>query len=335
MTLAQFGGINMRTYREQNKVAESDMNAKKSQIAELRHRLAVLEGRLPSAVQLAPVPASAQTEQGPAPLGEVQCTRASESNELSSRIVLGVSKLDRLFARDGLNGASLHEFYASEMRLSGALSGFLCALLSLISKQRAGAVLWITDRTVQQETGIPYPPGLAQFGVDPARIVFVQPNKTEEVLWAMEEGAQCSTLCAVVGEIAGSFRNFDLTVTRRLVLRAEQSGVPVLLARHGAQAHPSAALSRWRIAPKTSRFSGAVRARRFMPSRAFVGNPGWRVTLEKNRDGRPGFCDLEWNHAKRCFKEAPTYSMPMVRRTGNGSSLPERTGQVVALRAYR
>ncbi|KZL20302.1 MULTISPECIES: hypothetical protein [Pseudovibrio] len=47
------------------------MNAKTSRIAELRDRLAVLEGRLPSAVQLAPVPASAQTEQGPAPLGEV------------------------------------------------------------------------------------------------------------------------------------------------------------------------------------------------------------------------------------------------------------------------
>lgn len=53
------------------KFTESDMNAKTSQIAELHHRLAVLEGRLPSAVQLAPVPASAQTEQGPAPLGEV------------------------------------------------------------------------------------------------------------------------------------------------------------------------------------------------------------------------------------------------------------------------
>jgi hypothetical protein len=53
------------------KFTESDMNAKTSRIAELRDRLAVLEGRLPSAVQLAPVPASAQTEQGPAPLGEV------------------------------------------------------------------------------------------------------------------------------------------------------------------------------------------------------------------------------------------------------------------------
>ncbi|KZK96255.1 hypothetical protein PsAD46_00107 [Pseudovibrio sp. Ad46] len=314
------------------KFTESDMNAKTSQIAELRHRLAVLEGRLPSTVQLAPVPASAQTEQGPAPLGEVLNAHAIQNDVTAQRILLGIPKLDGLFGRKGLQCASLHEFYASEMRLSGALSGFLCALLSLMSRQRDGAVLWVIDRAVQRETGIPHAPGLAQFGVDPARIVFVRPRKTEEVLWAMEEGAQCSTLCAVVGEVAGSFRSFDLTVTRRLVLRAEQTGVPVFWVRHGAQADPSAALSRWHIAPIASRFSGAVRARKVMPSRAFVGNPGWRVTLEKNRDGQLGFCDLEWNHAKRCFNEASTYSMPVVRRISNRPNLSERDRRVMALR---
>ncbi len=47
------------------------MSVKTSPATKLHHRLLVSEGRLPSVVQLAPVPASAQTEQGPAPLGEL------------------------------------------------------------------------------------------------------------------------------------------------------------------------------------------------------------------------------------------------------------------------
>ncbi|SDR28461.1 inducible mutagenesis protein A [Pseudovibrio sp. Tun.PSC04-5.I4] len=310
------------------------MNAKTPQIAELRQRLAVLEGCLPSTVQLAPIPVSAQTVQGPAPLGAERNTGVFHSATGPQRFLFGVPKLDDLFERKGLYCSSLHEFYAEEMRLSGALSGFICAVLCVLGTQRKGAILWVTDPAVQREIGIPHAPGLVQFGMDPAQIVFVRPQKTEEVLWAMEEGAQCSTLCAVVGEVAGSFKNFDLTVTRRLALRAGQSGVPVFLVRHGAEADPSAALSRWHIAPQQSRFSGATRARRFMPSRAFVGNPSWRVTLEKNRDGRPGFCDLEWNHANRSFNEAPAHSVPVVRRTGNRPDLPAGSGRVVALRPH-
>lgn len=309
------------------------MPADRSQIAELRHRLAKMEGRLPSSVQPVSAPASAKLMQGPAPF-EGELTARLETQ----RLKFGIAKLDGLFTAPGLLCASLHEFYAPEMRLSGALSGFVCALLALLMQQRDGLILWALDPMVQREAGVPHASGLVQYGVDPARLLLVRPRQVEDVLWAMEEGGSCSSLCAVVGEIAGSFKAFDLTVTRRLVLRAEQTQIPVFLMRHGAQADPSAALSRWRIEPRLSGWRSSYwgpHLKEFAaPSRHLLGLPSWQVKLEKNRDGRPGFCDLEWNYAKRCFNEAPAHSVPVVRRAGNGSYLPTGSGQVVALRPH-
>ncbi|MTI18329.1 inducible mutagenesis protein A [Rhodobacteraceae bacterium RKSG542] len=309
------------------------MQPRLEQIAELRHRLASLEGRRPSPVQLAQAPATAAQRQGPASLAPQE-----QSSSAKRRFVFGVQKLDELFANGGMPIGSLHEFYAPQTRNSGAVSGFVSALVGQLMRERSGKVLWIVDDTVLRETGGPYGPGLSYYGVEPSRLVLVTPKREDDVLWAMEEGAHCSDLVAVVGELQGEMKGEGLTVTRRLVLRAERSGTPVFLVGHGWQAAPSAALTRWQVLPRVS--GGLTEKKRKASAFASGGKPQveaaqWSLLLERNREGRPGRCDLEWNHDTNSFCYAPENTVPVVQGAGNGPDLPKGSGQVVALRGSR
>lgn len=268
-------------------------------LAELRRRIAVMEGRLPSERQLGPAPASSARKQGPAP--------TSTPLPEPERLGLGLDELDRLFAAGGLSQGALHELVSAESRNAGAVSGLVCALLARIMAIRPGMVLWVLDPLAAREAGQFHGPGLVRFGIDPARLVTVLPRKTEELLWAMEEGARCAALAAVVGEVQGVHKALDLTATRRLLLRAQGSGVPTLLVRHGASMEPTAALSRWHAEPRPSHEPD-------LPGggpHEGVGPPVWHVDLNRNRDGRPGRLDLEWSHAARDFS-APAHSLPVV-----------------------
>ena len=46
-----------------------------------------------------------------------------------------------------------------------------------------------------------YGPGLAAYGLDPARLVLVRAPCDSEILWAMEEGLRAPGIAAVVGEV--------------------------------------------------------------------------------------------------------------------------------------
>ncbi|HEX6443420.1 MAG TPA: hypothetical protein VF007_14610 [Stellaceae bacterium] len=96
-----------------------------------------------------------------------------------------------------------------------------------------------------------YGPGLAEHGLDPARLVLVVAKRDDEILWAMEEGLRASGLAAVVGEVG----RLPMVAGRRLQLAAERSGITALLLRRWRNAEeaaaererPSAALTRWRV----------------------------------------------------------------------------------------
>ncbi|MDD7909372.1 inducible mutagenesis protein A [Pseudovibrio exalbescens] len=330
------------------------MSSRTAEIEVLRRRLAVLEGRLPqeSQMSLAPAPAaSIMQEPTHTPSGsEVEGAAGvcvAPAGQSRHRLCLGVEELDQLSAQHGFKLGTLHEFTSTEVRQSGALTGFVAALATLCLKQRDGMVLWVLDEMVQREAGLPSAQGFLQFGLDPARLLIVAPHRVEEVLWALEEGSQCRALSVVVGEMQGDFKSLDLTATRRLALRSERSGVPVFLMRHSGQAAVSAAMTRWRVTPLRSEAVGLRNKGAFVPARALMAAPCWHVELEKNRDGRPGSCELEWNHAEQRFKRisrpecgtslgtpAPeaTHPVSMVPRAGHRPHLPQGSGQVVALR---
>jgi protein ImuA len=66
-----------------------------------------------------------------------------------------------------------------------------------------------------------FPPGLKMFGIEPANIIFLELQKSKDILWVMEEALKCIGVAAVVGEIS----DLSFTLSRRLQLAVEQSGV--------------------------------------------------------------------------------------------------------------
>ncbi|XDA99844.1 hypothetical protein AB1M95_08080 [Sulfitobacter sp. LCG007] len=156
-----------------------------------------------------------------------------------------------------------------------AATGFVLSLLA----PGEGPVLWVQDHGSRRDCGRLHMPGLRTFGIDRA-VLQVRVNHPRDVLWAMEEGAGCAGLSAVVGELQGTPAALDFTATKRLAIRAEASGVPVYLIRNGDPGGLSAARARWRIAS--------------LPSQAHPhdplapGAPRWDADLFKVRGHAPG-----------------------------------------------
>ncbi len=246
------------------------------------------------------------------------------------RLTLGVPAFDGLFSKGGLPLAALTEIRTAETRAAGALAGFLAGLAVAVGARRRGPVLWVREARVAYEAGRPAPLGLVHLGFDPARLLQVEARDAADVLWAVEEGLGCAGLSAVVGEVQGLPKALDLTASRRLALRARESGVPVFLAALGAAEAASAAATRLSVRPSLS-----------MPIEGYGSGPGlpaFSVTVEKNRDGRTGVAEMEWSHDDRCFRAAAPrlpLPQPVVAAAGDRPAGADAMGAVVAFAGGR
>ena len=162
-----------------------------------------------------------------------------------------------------------------EKPFDGAVTGFLLACLP----RSKAPVLWVQDRLSQRENGRIYGAGLAGFGFA-GPLLRVEVSHARDVLWAMEEGATCAGLAAVVGEIHGAPPVLDFTATKRLALRSERSGVPVWLVRSGDPGVLSAARERWRI--------GSLPSAAHPDDAEAPGVPLWQAELFRARSRAPG-----------------------------------------------
>jgi protein ImuA len=225
-------------------------------------------------------------------------------------------------------------------------------------------VLWIVERAAADEAGSIHGRGLEQFGFDPRRLILVRLKMARDALWVFEEGLRCHGLSAVITEIRGYPRLLDLTASRRLALRAREHGVMGLLLRQsgttqagatqagatqagatqagatqagatgGGAHHADASTTRWLVAPRPATADA--------DDPAGIGNPAWRLTLERNRTGIPGTFDMEWNHARRTFAllasapaefiDRPAHPLPVVSPPFDGPAASPGRGKVVALR---
>jgi len=198
----------------------------------------------------------------------------------------------------GLSCAALHELAPAAPLHLGAASGFALALASIASS-RSRPVLWIGTDYAAAEAGEPYGPGLDLFGVASANLIVLRVPKPVDVLWAMEESLRCRALSCVVAELTGEGTVADLTATRRLSLAAREgastriSGFGLLI-RHNATATPSAAATRWSIAPALSRPDGY----------GGLGRVRFDLSLCKNRRGSAGRWIIEWDHHEHVFLKA-------------------------------
>jgi protein ImuA len=244
-----------------------------------------------------------------------------------ARLPLGVPAFDGLFPAGGPDLSALTEIRVGETRSAGALTGFLAALLVALGGRRRGPILWAREERAVREAGAAAGLGLVHLGLDPARLLVVTVRDAGGMLWAMEEGLGCPGLAAVVGEMQGLPRAFDLTASRRLALRARESGVPALIAGHAMPEAASAAALRLSIAARLSHPAGGFDGG--------AGFPAWTVTVEKNRGGRTGRADMEWNSDDRRFRPLAPLPVALAADDADGPAGPPAPGQVMAYPSRR
>jgi len=165
----------------------------------------------------------------------------------------GIAAIDRALPGGGLALDAMHEILGAgpDEEDGAAAAGFAAGIAGRLGD---GLVLWCLKQCDL------YGPGLAEHGLDPARIVIVRAARDDDLLWALEEGLRAASSSGSIAAVVGEIGRLPMVASRRLQLAAERAGVPALLLRRwrtGAEAaaertRPSAAVTRWRVAPLPS-----------------------------------------------------------------------------------
>jgi protein ImuA len=212
----------------------------------------------------------------------IQCLEGGATHR---RAVLpfGIKAIDERLPEGGLALGALHEVAGAG---TGAVDGTAAALFTAgIAGRTQGRVLWCVTR---QDL---FAPALAQAGLTPDRVIYVEAGDEKSVLACFEEALRYRKLGAVVAEVA----LLSMTALRRLQLAAEDSGVIGLaLRRWRRQAEaadfglPTATTTRWRInvLPSTS-----------LPVPG-IGRARWGLELIRCRGGGAATFELEACDAK-------------------------------------
>lgn len=284
----------------------------------LRETIAKLEGK--------PVPALAAAESEA--LAERGCDRKNADD--APRLPLGIAVID-----DALDGGlpldGLTEVRTGQLRNAGAGSGFVLALAAMLQRQNEDEqrgplpVLWIADTVASIEAGRPYAVGLRDFGLNPGLFLHATPRKLEDALWLAETAIASGVFPATILEVRGNPKPFGLTESRRLNLRAKSSGRPLFLLRQAGEEEASSAVFRFLAEP-------APAEARPMPDGSMlggsIGNPIFRLTLEKSRNPAPLSILLEWNpHDRRFFpvRQPADTRFPGERTAHSGAAFPAPT----------
>lgn len=185
---------------------------------------------------------------------------------------MDLTKLTRQSHRNDRPGLPL----LGRFRLAGARAHELCGparrrLALWLAAQTTGPVLWIRPAW--------HPDRLHMAGVraeiDPGRLIFVEPDRPEDILWSMEEALRAGVVPLVVADLPDPP---GLTPVRRLHLAAEAGLGARGIAGLGLIVTPgdggaAGVDSRWRLDPAHG------------PEGA-----GWRLARLRGRDAPPG----EW-----------------------------------------
>lgn len=211
-----------------------------------------------------------------------------ERGHARGRTVLpfGVPEIDRVLPGGGLACGALHEVAGGG---AGVVDGAASASFAAgLAARTAGSVLWVVTRPDL------FAPALAQVGLAPGRVIYVEAGDETTVLACFEEGLRHGGLGAVVAELA----RLSADKSRRLQLAAEKSGtLGIAIRRWRRQSdvtdfgQPTAAVSRWRVSA--------------LPSRPLpvpgVGRARWRLELLRVRGGESADFEVEACDDKGCI----------------------------------
>lgn len=209
---------------------------------------------------------------------------------------LGLEAIDRVLG-GGLATGAIHEVFAADAQGEASAMG-LAAMFALVATHHADAaqpILWLREEAVQRRSRL-NGAGLADLGLDPARLILGVLPDPKSLLRSTVDALRCAALGTVVLELSGNPPLLDLTASRRLALAAEASGVTLLLLRlRGARTSPSAAQTRWQVAPAPSLALEADAP----------GHTALSLSLLRQRGGPAGLdWTLEWNRDAACFRPA-------------------------------
>jgi len=195
----------------------------------------------------------------------------------------GISAIDRHLPGGGLALGALHEVAGGG---NSAVDGAAAALFTAgIAARTQGQVLWCVAR---QDL---FAPAIAQAGLLPDRVIYVETGDEPSVLVCFEEGLRHGGLGAVVAEVA----RLSMTASRRLQLAAGGSGaIGIAIRRWRRQREatdfrqPTAAVTRWRVSA--------------LPSTPLpvpgVGRARWQLELIRCRAGESVDFEVEACDAK-------------------------------------
>jgi protein ImuA len=195
----------------------------------------------------------------------------------------GVKEIDRHLPGGGLTLGALHEVAGGG---NGVVDGAAAALFSSgIAARTRGKVLWCVTR---QDL---FAPAIAQAGLGPDRVIYVEAGDEKSLLACFEEGLRHGGLSAVVAEVV----HLSMMASRRLQLAAESSGAIGIAVRRWRRqteaadfGQPTASVTRWRVSA--------------LPSTPLpvpgVGRARWQVELIRCRAGESADFKVEACDAK-------------------------------------
>ncbi|WP_061936064.1 ImuA family protein [Aureimonas sp. AU22] len=189
-----------------------------------------------------------------------------------------VPEIDGRLPGGGLALGALHEVAGGG---NGSVDGAAAALFTAgVAARTKGKILWCVTR---QDL---FAPAIAQAGLAPGRVIFVEAGDEKTLLACFEDGLRHGGLGAVVAEVA----KLSMIASRRLQLAAEGSGTLALAVRRWRRqaeaadfGQPTASMTRWRVS--------------VLPSRPLpvpgVGRPRWLLELLRSRAGECADFEVE------------------------------------------
>ncbi len=196
---------------------------------------------------------------------------------------LGVAGLDRALGGGFMSGA-LHEVFAGDW----SAGGFAACLAIRAAGNKP--LFWVRPDYEALEYGALHAQGLREMGGNPENLFLVKAANAAEALSAAGDILACPHAGALLLEMSGQPGALDLVAGRRLNFLAGESGVTPILLREGAEALPSAALTRWHVSSLPS-------------EREDWGLPSFTAELGRNRLGPTGCWSLTWNPDNGLFRE--------------------------------
>ena len=210
----------------------------------------------------------------------------SAGRRTAAVLPFGLDAIDSRLPGGGLVLGALHEVAGGG---DGVLDGAAAALFAAgIAARTRGQILWCVTRPDL------FAPALAQAGLPPDRVIYVEAGDEPSLLACFEEGLRHGGLGGVVAEVA----RLPMTASRRLQLAAEGSGTLGLAIRRWRRmdaaaefGQPGAAMTRWRV--------GALPAAPLpVPG---VGRARWRLELLRCRAGESADFEVEACDAQGCL----------------------------------